>query len=202
MDKCEHIHDSGHRIEIRKELFRKSIHVCSASVPLFLRLAYWPFLILLMTIVLVYILSEIARLKGIRIPLLSRITEIASRKRDENKIVLGPVTMALGVIAASLLWRDDCAMIGIFALAFGDGSASLVGKLLGKIKIPLAQGKTVAGSLTCFAAIFLSSYLVCQNAFESLVLATVGMFIEVLPLKDFDNLIIPLVIGGIAHLCF
>ena len=144
--------------DIVKELFRKSIHLCSALIPFALHLAYWPVLILLTLVVILYTISEFARLHGKTVPIISTITTTAARKRDENKFVLGPVTLSCGIIICALLWKPQPASIGIYALAFGDGLASLSGKLFGKIKIPLTQGKTVAGSLTCFTAVFLSSF--------------------------------------------
>lgn len=180
---------------IFKELFRKSIHICSSFVPLFLGFAYWPVITLLLLAIVVYTISELLRAKGINIPLISKITEIAARKRDENRFVLGPVTLACGILIAALLLPLDCARVGIFALAFGDGLASLMGKLFGKITIPGAHGKTAAGSLTCFFAVFISTFCCCGNCLVSLITALCAMFIEVLPLSDFDNLIIPPVIG-------
>ena len=185
---------------IFKELFRKSIHICSSFVPLFLGLAYWPVIGLLGLAVVVYTISEILRSKNINIPLISKITEIAARKRDENHFVLGPVTLVCGILLAALLLPLDCARIGIFALAFGDGLASLMGKLFGKITIPGAHGKTAAGSLTCFLAVFISTFCCCGNCFTALLVSLCAMFIEILPLSDFDNLIIPPVIGWIFYL--
>ena len=180
-----------------KELFRKSIHICSSFVPFFLGLAYWPVIGLLVLAVIVYSISEILRARGINIPLISKVTEIAARKRDENRFVLGPVTLVCGILLAALLLPLDCARVGIFALAFGDGLASLMGKLFGKITIPGAHGKTAAGSLTCFFAVFVSTFCCSGNCLLSLIIALCAMFIEILPLSDFDNLIIPPVIGYI-----
>ncbi len=180
---------------IFKELFRKSIHICSSLVPLFLKLAYWPVICLLVLAVILYTVSEILRSKNINIPLISKITEIAARKRDENHFVLGPVTLVCGILLAALLLPLDCARVGIFALAFGDGLASLMGKLFGKITIPGAHGKTAAGSLTCFFAVFLSTFFCCNNCLIALMVAFCAMVIEILPLADFDNLIIPSAIG-------
>ena len=185
---------------IFKELFRKSIHICSSFVPLFLKLAYWPVIGLLVFALGVYIISEILRSKDINIPVISKVTEIAARKRDENHFVMGPVTLVCGILLAALLLPLDCARVGIFALAFGDGLASLVGKLVGKITIPGAHGKTAAGSLTCFFAVFVSTFCCCGNCFVALIVALCAMFIEVLPLADFDNLIIPPAIGYIFML--
>ena len=99
------------------------------------------------------------------------------------------------ILLAALLLPLDCARVGIFALAFGDGLASLMGKLFGKITIPGAHGKTAAGSLTCFFAVFISTFCCCGDCFISLCVALCAMFIEILPLSDFDNLIIPPAIG-------
>ena len=185
---------------IFKELFRKSIHICSSFIPLFLKFAFWPVIGLLVFALIVYCISEILRSKGIEIPLISKVTEIAARKRDENRFVLGPVTLVCGIIAAALLLPLDCARVGIFALAFGDGLASLMGKLFGKITIPGAHGKTAAGSLTCFFAVFITTFCCCQNTLVSLIVALCAMFIEILPLADFDNLIIPPAIGFLFSL--
>ena len=188
-----------YRISVFKEVFRKSIHLCSALVPTLLGIAYKPVLVLLLLALIFYSFTEFVRLKGITVPLISKITSIAARKRDENKFVLGPVTLVTGLIIAALLWDSLPARIGIYALAFGDGLASLVGKLIGRIHIPFTKGKTAAGSLACFYAVFISSFIVGQNAFVSLILATVAMFVEVIPMTDFDNIVIPVVIGGLAQ---
>lgn len=185
---------------IFKELFRKSIHVCASFMPLLLKFAYWPIICLLILAVIAYTISEILRARGIEIPLVSKITEIAARKRDENRFVLGPVTLVCGILLAALTLPLDYAKVGIFALAFGDGLASLSGKLIGKIAIPGAHGKTVAGSLTCFFAVFISTFCCSGSCLTSLIIATCAMFIEVLPLADFDNLIIPPAIGWLYYL--
>ena len=105
-----------------------------------------------------------------------------------------------GVLGALLLFPLHTAKIAIFALAFGDGLASLVGKRFGKIRLAFFKEKTVAGSLTCFAAVFLSAFVVSGNLWKSLILGIVGAGIEMLPLKDYDNLLIPIAIGFLALL--
>ncbi len=185
--------------DIAKELFRKSIHMCSAFIPLFMGIAKVPVLVLLALALGFYVICESLRLKGINVPLVSEVTAAAARKRDENRFVLGPVTLCLGIILCSIIWKQKPASIGIYALAFGDGLASLTGKLFGRVRIPLTQGKTAAGSLACFTAIFISSFLAGGSASVSLILAGVGMFIELMPLKDLDNAIIPVLIGGLAQ---
>lgn len=182
-----------------KEIFRKAIHLCSSFVPLFLKLNYWATLILLALAGFFYTVTQILSLNGIRVPLVSDVTDIAARDRDRGKFVLGPLTLVLGIILTAVLWKGDAAAVGILALAFGDGLASLGGKILGNIHVPHTGGKTCAGSLVCLIAIFISSSLVLHDTAAALVIAVAGMMIEIFPLKDFDNLLIPVSLGALAN---
>lgn len=122
--------------DLLKEFFRKTIHISAAFVPLFASLNLYYTVMFLSCIAVVYIVSEAFRRSGIFIPLISRITAYASRRRDEDRFVLGPVTLVLGILVTLLVFPPQAARIGIFALAFGDGIASLAGKLFGRIAIP------------------------------------------------------------------
>ena len=185
--------------DIAKELFRKSIHLCTVFVPMLLEAAYVPILIALACVVVLYCITEAARVNGHYVPFISAITQAAARKRDENKFVLGPVTLAVGVLLTALFFEPTPAYIGICALALGDGLASLAGKMCGKVAIPFTNGKTAAGSVTCFAAIFISTFFITRDSELSLVIACAGMLIEILPLKDFDNLLIPVLLASLAQ---
>ena len=185
-------------VSLRKEFFRKAIHICTAFVPVFLHFARVPTVFALCCAGIFYIIAESLRSEGYEIPIISDITVAAARKRDENKFVLGPVTLIAGIVAATLIWNENAAAVGIFALAFGDGLASLAGKTFGKIRVPYTHGKTVEGSLTCFMAIFISTFFVTGSTEMALLVAVAGAFIEVLPLKDFDNLLIPILLGGVV----
>ena len=187
---------------IAKELFRKTIHMGTALVPLVLYYSKTLIVSLLIAAIVLYSITEILRLSGKSVPVVSKITEAASRKRDDNRFVLGPITLCAGVLLTVLFFDFKTAMAGIFALAFCDGLASLGGKLIGQCVIPFTQGKTAAGSLTCFIAIFLSSFAVFGSVTLSISVAALGMFIELLPLKDFDNLIIPVAVSSLIYLCF
>lgn len=189
-------------LDLRKEFFRKSIHLCTAFVPLFLHVTKGGTVALLCLALVLYIIAESMRIRGIEIPLISDITAAAARKRDENRFVLGPVTLVLGIVCAACCWSEPAAAVGILALAFGDGLASLAGKTLGHATVPFTHGKTAAGSLTCFIAIFCVASAITHNTLFSLMIALCGMVVEMLPLKDFDNLLIPVLLGGISQFYF
>ena len=189
------IDQKKHLISLKKEFFRKTIHMCTGFIPLFLYLNKTVTLILLCAALLCYSISEILRLHGIEIPLVSHITQAASRQRDNNGFVMGPVTLVLGIVLTAVLFDEQSARVGIFALAFGDGLASLGGKTFGKVRVPFTNGKTAAGSLTCFSAIFVCSFAVTNNTAMALILAAAGTLIEGLPLKDYDNLFLPVLLA-------
>lgn len=184
--------------ELLVEVFRKTIHLSSALTVVFAERWYTLTIAGIVGISILYCVSEFLRMHGHGLYIISNITRYASRARDKGRFVLGPLTLAGGVLAALLLFPIHTAKIAIFALAFGDGLASLVGKRFGKIRLAFFKDKTVAGSLTCFAAVFLSSLAVSGSFWKSLLLGIAGAGIEMLPLKDYDNLLIPIIIGYIA----
>ena len=181
-----------------KEFFRKSIHICAAFIPLLAKLDTFVVCVLLMLAIAAYSVCEILRLRGVRVPIVSAVTAYAARERDSGRFVLGPVTLATGILLALLLFPLRYATAGILALAFGDGTASIAGKLFGRHALPGAIGKTLEGSLACFSFVFVASLAVTRNFFHALFLALAAAVFEALPLKDFDNLIIPLLIAFLA----
>lgn len=188
--------------EIQTELVRKSIHLLIALVPFFASLHLGITMSLLGMGTIFYTYAEMQRYKGYTIPVISKITSLASRERDQGRFVLGPVTLGLGAMSALFFYPDPAASIAIFALAFGDGLSSLVGKLLGSIRIPFTNGKTLAGSITCFVLVFLISFRLTGEAGASLWVAATATFLEALPSRDLDNIIIPVGTGFIAWQLF
>jgi phytol kinase len=184
--------------EVRIEILRKSIHLLIALVPTLAWINTPVTIALLAAGTLVYTACEALRMKGIRVPVVSRVTSLAARRRDTGKFVRGPITLGLGALLCLLIFPYEAASIAIYSLAFGDGLSSLVGKLFGRIRLPLTGGKSLEGSLTCFTAVFIASSLVSRNPIGSLGVAAVAMVTEAAPLKDFDNIILPLVAGAAA----
>lgn len=185
---------------LEKEFVRKSIHLLIASIPFMASINISITIGLLTAGTIIYSYSENLRCSGTPVFLISKITMIAARERDSNKFVLGPVTLGLGVLLTLLLYPNPAASIGIYALAFGDGLSSIFGKMFGRKVLPFFKNKTIAGSLTCYIAVFVTCYTVCGNFEKSIVIAFGATFIEALPLKDFDNLLIPVGTAALAQL--
>ncbi len=183
---------------VQGEIVRKSLHLLIAVVPVLASVNLPATLGLLGLGTLFYTLAEASRRHGNPILVISDLTLLASRDKDRNGFVLGPVTLGLGTMLALLLYPEPSASIAIYALAFGDGFASLVGKIVGGPKIPLLHGKTFSGSLACFSVVFLMAFHVSRRPLESLIIAAVATVLEGIPTGNFDNIIIPFGVGMIA----
>jgi dolichol kinase len=191
--------DSNRR---KPELIRKSLHFLIGLSPILAGFNKTFTLILLASGTFAYTIMECLRQRGVTIPLVSGLTIAASRRRDMGRFVLGPVTLGLGAILPLLLFPLPIASIAIYALAFGDGTASLAGKFLGRIRPKFLFGKSLEGSIACFLGTFISVwiYTMIQNTFSiytPLVAAGTAVVVELLPIKDWDNIIIPLVVGSV-----
>jgi dolichol kinase len=125
---------------------------------------------------------------------------MASRSRDENRFVMGPVTLGMGALLALLFYPSPAASIAIYSLAFGDGFASLVGKLFGRVRPAFLCGKSVEGSLACFVAVLISAWRVSWDLRIALAAAITATVVEAMPLEDYDNLALPVTVGLIVHL--
>jgi len=181
--------------QLRTEIIRKTIHFFIALVPFLASIDKMATVSILMIGTLSYTLMEYLRLCGVKIPMISSITGMASRPRDFGRFVMGPVTLGIGALLALLLYPSNAAAIAIYALAFGDGIASLVGKFFGKWRPSFLLGKSVEGSLACFTIVFICAYAVCGNANIAIVAAFVTTVVEAMPLEDFDNIAIPVTVG-------
>src|SRR5215471_15517823 len=118
--------------ELKTEIIRKSIHFLIAVSPSMAAISR-PFTVFfLMAGTLGYTFMEYLRLSGVKVPVISSLTSMASRSKDIGHFVMGPVTLGLGALLALLMYPSPVAAIAIYALAFGDGFASLVGKFFGK----------------------------------------------------------------------
>jgi dolichol kinase len=129
-----------------------------------------------------------------------KIAIFASHRRDKNRFILGPLTLGAGALYALLFFDSGSAAAAIYALAFGDGFAGLVGCVFGRIRPRFLKGKSLEGSIACFTAILISSMLVTHDFTVSFICAVTGTIIEALPIEDFDNVFLPLAIGAVLAL--
>jgi glycerol-3-phosphate acyltransferase PlsY len=123
------------------------------------------------------------------------------RQKEANKLT-GTAPYVLGIGLTLYLYRADIATAAICFLAFGDVAATAVGERYGKTKIgekslegtlAFVVAAVVAGFLLSLVGIHLTHGIVLAGA-----LAAAG--VELIPLHVNDNLVIPLVSGGVMEL--
>ena len=188
--------------ETKTELIRKSIHFLIALCPGMAAVNYNFTVTALLFGIVFYSAMEVLRVSGVTVPLISSLTYMSSRPGEIGRFVMGPVTLGAGALFVLLLFPPPVASIAIFALAFGDGFAGLAGKLLGKHRPAFLFGKSLEGSLACLTATYLCAFLVSQNNTVSIAAAITAAAVEALPLEDYDNIILPVVVGVVVLFLF
>jgi len=188
--------------ELKTEVVRKALHFLIALAPSMAAVNRPLTVLILMVGILAYTFMESMRLSGVKIPVFYTLTKMASRPRDTGRFVMGPVTLGLGALLSLLMYPSPAASIAIYALAFGDGFASLVGKFFGKQRPAFLYGKSVEGCLACFTATLVSAHAVSGNIRIALAAAFTAMIVEAMPLEDYDNLVLPVTVGMAVQLVF
>ena len=189
--------------ELKSELGRKAIHLLVALVPCIAALDFMGktnTALLLIAGLLFYACVESMRFLGIPLPFFSSLTKAVEREKEQGRFVIAPVTLGLGALFALILFPLDIAKAAIYALAFGDSAASLTGKCFGRIRPAFLKGKSVEGSLACFAVSALAGFLVFHDWKIASAMGAVSMVVDTLPVEDFDNLLLPLASGLTASL--
>ena len=180
---------------VHQEALRKIIHCLIVFVPFIAGYSYSLAYFLLSAGIIIYSGSEYLRMSGYYVPVFSEIKAKAFRSQDMIHFAKAPVTLALGAMGALALFPMPAAAVAIYALAFGDTAACLVGKSIGRTRIPYT-GKTLEGSAACFATVFLLTLCTAGcSAPKTAAVALAATLTELLPIKDYDNLLIPLVTG-------
>jgi len=124
------------------------------------------------------------------------------RKNEANKLT-GTAPYVLGIGLSLLLYRTDIATAAICFLAFGDVAATAVGERYGRTKI--SGEKSLEGTLAFVAVAVTVGFLLPLTGIHlmyGIVLggAIAAAGVELVPLPVNDNLVIPLVSGGVMEL--
>ena len=131
-----------------------------------------------------------------------------SRSGDRREILKGPLYYGIiFVLMTVLFWFDSpVGIIALMLLCGGDGLAEILGRRLGKHKIPWSKNKTFIGSIGMlvggwfFAVLIIGIYIYAGIFTPPLtiyipgitIIAFIAMVVESLPIPDFDNITITL----------
>lgn len=182
-----------------QEIRRKLLHILIAFVPLFSGFVFNTTLLILFSLLIVYMISECLRVNGYSFPLLGGITRSSIRRLEERDFAFGPVTLVLGAILSLLFFPTVIATTVIWIVAFADTAATIVGRSLGNHRIPYNIKKSIEGSLAAWIVAFFCGCIYLP-LLPALLAAFLSSFIESLPLRSLDNLLMPLG-TGIILLC-
>jgi phosphoserine phosphatase len=182
------------------DLVREDIHAAGFFMPVIAGLITVPAVAtIIILIAIVYTVSELRRLEGRELRLVSAITRHAASESELYGFAAAPLYFAFGIVATLLLFPYHAAGnypagAAIAMFCFGDSAASLFGGLI-STSLPFNKGKTWEGSLAGFLFAFLAGTFFVSPLL-ALVGAAIAMTIEVLPLPVNDNVLIPIITGA------
>jgi len=180
----------------KSDFIRETIHISGALIPFVsIHLGRYLVSLLILLVILLYTVSEVARLEGTHAPLFSTVTRRAAIKPELYEFVTAPILFALGIMVSLILFPVPINYASIMILALGDGFATLFGKKFGRTVFPFNKGKRVEGSIFGFLFAFLGARLFVVSPVKALVGAAVGMLVESLPTPVSDNLAVPIISG-------
>jgi len=176
----------------RVQPLRKLIHLGGAAFPLLYlctpRQTVLP--ITLAALVLVILVEGGRQIWPPLERLFERFIGPAMRRGEERKPTAGTWSM-LGLVVAVLAFKRDLAIPAMFYAQLGDPAAEIIGRRWGRHRF--SNGKSLEGSLGCFAASLVVGLACCQTLSLSPVVATVGALVatvaEATPLALGDNLL-------------
>jgi dolichol kinase len=154
--------------------------------------------IFIIALAAVYTLSELYRLEGRSIPLISNITRHAASQTELFGFAAAPLYFAFGIATTLILFPQQAASGAIAMFCLGDSTASLFGGTI-STSLPFNKGKTWEGSVAGFFFAFLGGCLFLPPIY-ALIGAVIAMTVEVLPLPMNDNVLIPIVTGAALSL--
>ena len=177
------------------DLVREDIHASGFFMPVIAGLISIPVVAsLIIFISIVYTASELSRLEGRELPLVSAITRHAASPSELYGFAAAPLYFAIGIVATLILFPTRVGGAAIAMFCLGDSTASLFGGLI-STSLPFNKGKTWEGSLAGFFFAFLAG-LFFVSPWLALAGAAIAMTIEVLPLPVNDNVLIPVFTGA------
>jgi len=203
----------AHRGLLESRLSRKIIHI--GTGPLFV--ACWP----------LFTGEPAARWFAAAVPLIISLQFVAvglgwmrddaavqamTRTGDRREILRGPLYYGIAFVLVTLGWwrNSPVGILALMALCGGDGLADIVGRRLGRVKLPGFREKSWAGSAAMFLGSFVfgAAFVAWFNSFGafspaltsasilsgSFAASAIVTLIEAVSPRDIDNLLIVAVI--------
>jgi dolichol kinase/phosphoserine phosphatase len=188
-----------HAFPSTNDLVREDIHASGFFMPIIASLIGVPAVgILIFVIALTYTSSELWRLEGKELPLISAITRHAASQSELHGFTAAPLYFAFGILLTLILFPAPASYAAVGMFCLGDSAASLFGGLI-STSLPFNKGKTWEGSAGGWFFAFLAG-LFFVSPMLALIGAAIAMTVEVLPLPINDNVLVPVITGAVLTL--
>jgi HAD superfamily phosphoserine phosphatase-like hydrolase len=179
------------------DFLREDIHACGIFMPVIAGLIGFPAVgALIFIIASMYTASELWRLEGKNLPLISSITRHAASQSELSGFAAAPLYFAGGILFTLVVFPHPASYAAIGMFCLGDSAASLFGGRI-STSLPFNKAKTWEGSLAGLFFAFLAGMLFLPSkpllAFAG---AAIAMTVEVLPLPLNDNVLVPVITGA------
>jgi dolichol kinase len=176
--------------------YRSIIHASSILVPIIVEVtSEFVTVIVLCAITIAYVLAELLRLRGRRVPVISTFTLAMSRPEERSHLIVRPILLAAGIILTLVLFPRNIAYTSIVILAIGDPIAAYVGSRFGRRRV---GSKSWEGFVAGTCAAYVPTVFIISPILGA-VGSVVGMLMELTGILD-DNLTIPLGSGIAMYL--
>jgi dolichol kinase len=197
------LEDRKHKISLKNELLRKTIHIFSSVIPFFYLYSDFETTVIAVSILtVILILIDIFRLKlkkfnNFYLYVLNPILR-KHEKINKKSIFTGGTYIVIGYLICILVFPKEIAIASMFIAAYSDTAAAIIGKVYGRIFV---KSKTVEGSIAffvvgVFVVLFTPKYTQNENeiyiGFLALLITTIY---ELIPVRLDDNIFVPLFFG-------
>jgi dolichol kinase len=176
------------------EIARKAVHIGAILIPV--GYYFTPEALgrtILISLTAVSFVVDVVRLNSPRIRTFFFIFFGRLVRDHERYNLLGSTYLLLSSLICAYAFEKPVAVAALGFLILGDTVAALVGKSIGRVPV---FGKTLEGSLACFAVCLAVGWLIPELSFKrALAGAAMATLIELLPVPLDDNLRIPLAAG-------
>jgi len=141
-----------------------------------------------------------------------------SRTGDKREILRGPLYYGIVFVALTLIYwlNSPIGIVALMILCGGDGLADIIGKRIRSNSLPWSPRKTWAGTISVFLGGLLFSFIILsifklagtfdyswgKLIFNLVLISFVCSIVESLPMRDLDNLTVPLTAVILGHLLF
>lgn len=181
----------------RTDISREIIHMGSFLIPIFsqfLNINRYTMAIIILIITTLYVISELTRRIGTNFPPFTTLTNMAAMGDEKWGFAISPVFFALGILLSLTLYPKQVGFAAITILTLGDGTAKIMGKKLGITHFPYNKAKKLEGTVAGIIASTIGCLLFVAP-YKAIIVSTISMIVESIPLPINDNLMIPLVAG-------